>query len=1034
MDPMITNCPTRLSVARPFLILSTTLLLLTVSSLNMTMAQTASDGCSYGGGSEYTSSTSCTYQDFDKPGGFGNDLNPSGCSGSNNDDAFGWFTATSTSTTITYDPDNSHDAIMHLFTGACGSLTNLVCANANGAGGNETITYATTVGTNYLIRIQRNGTNQGMDGRICIWGIPPAPANDDPCGAVSLAVGTTCSNTAGTNVSATTTGAGIPAPGCGSFTGGDVWYSFVAPANGIANIETSAGTLNNTDIALYSATACGGTFTLIECDDLDGPGNMGGIYRTGLTPGQTYYVRVWGNGGATGTFNICVVSLANDEPCGAVSLTVNTSCSNTSTGNAYATSTGAGIPAPGCGSFSGGDVWYSFVAPANGAANIETTSGTLTNTDIALYSATACNGTFTLIECDDNDGAGSNGAIYRTGLTAGQTYYVRVWGNGGASGTFNICIWAPPVNDDPCGAIALTLGSSCSLTSYSNASATNTAGIPAPGCGTYSGEDVWFSFVAPASGAVAIRTTSGSITNLAMALYTATACNGTFTLIQCDDNDGPGNMPFLVFSSVDLVPGQTYYLRVWESGGGTGTFNLCASTSPTASAGECLYTLRMGDSQGDGWGGSTVSVQIGAGPVTNYTLSTGDQEVAYFNVPSGQLVQISYTAVGGSQNEISYFVHLGAGVLYQDGPTPGTGLRYASFANCTPPSPPNSDCWGGATICNSQQINDTPNHNTGVKHDLTGDNRGCLAAEERQGTWYVFSPSAGGTIEFTISPANPANDYDFAVWGPYASAACPPSGPPYRCNYSGSTGDTGLSTAATNDSEGAGGSKWSNEMVVTVGQVYVLYISNYSRSGLAFTLSWQLTGGSSLDCTLLPVELSAFDAQPREKDVLLNWITGSEMNSSHFNVQRSTDGVAFASIGVVAAQGNTSTTSHYEFVDPQPASGVNYYRLEQVDMDGTSKLSEVEAVVFRRLLSTGSPYPNPTMDQIYLDLVVGADPDVLISTMDASGRMVRTERMRFAAGEQRYQSSVAGLDAGWYELLLTLSDGEVLHTGRFMVQ
>ncbi len=223
-------------------------------------------------------------------------------------------------------------------------------------------------------------------------------------------------------------------------------------------------------------------------------------------------------------------------------------------------------------------------------------------------------------------------------------------------------------------------------------------------------------------------------------------------------------------------------------------------------------------------------------------------------------------------------------------------------------------------------------------------------------------------------------------------------------------------------------------MIVTTGQIYVLYISNFSRSGLSFTLSWQLTNGASLDCTLLPVELTAFDGQPRDKDVLLNWTTGSELNSSHFNVERSTDGISFTPIGVVAAQGNTSTVSHYGFVDPHPAIGVNYYRLEQVDTDGNTKVSEVEAVVFRRLVSTGAPYPNPTMDRINLDMVVGADRDVLITTMDASGRTVRAERMRFAAGEQRYQSSVAGLDAGWYELLMTFADGEVLHTGRFMVQ
>ena len=871
---------------------------LTLSTTSV-LAQTASDGCSYGAGSQYTVGTSCNFQDFDKPGSFGNTIIPTTCSGGNYDDAFGWFTATATSTTITYDPDNNHDALMHLYTGACGSLTYLACANAGGNGTNETITYATTIGTNYLVRIQRNANNNAMDGRLCVYSIPPPPANDDPCGAVSLTVGLLCSYTAGTNVSATSSG-GVPAPTCANYTGGDVWFSFVAPASGNIQLDMTANGLTDSGMELYSATACGGTFTSIECDDDDGTNFMSYINRTGLTAGQTYYVRVWGYGGDAGTFNICAFSPI------------------------------------------------------------------------------------------------------------------------------------PPTNDNPCGAVALTLGSSCTFTTYNSDGATATSGISIPGCSTYSGGDVWFSFVAPASGAVTIRTGAQSITNLAMALYTATACNGTFNLVECDDNDGAGNMPFLTFSSVDLVVGQTYYLRVWQSGSSAGgTFDLCANTDP--GSGDCLYILRMFDLGGDGWDGSTVTVQVGAGAPANYTLATGNQDVAYISVPTGQLVQISYTAVGGFQNEINYFVQLGSGILFQDGPTPSTGLRFASYATCTPLASPPSDCQGGTTICNSQGFNANPSH-TGVRADLTVNNRGCLSADERQGTWYNFSPSNSGTVELTIAPTNAGDDYDFAIWGPMVSLACPPVGAPYRCSYSGLSGNTGLQLGAGDDTEGAGGDKWVNAMTVTTGEVYVLYISNYSRSGLAFNLTWNLTGGSSLDCTLLPVELSAFDAQPREKDVLLNWITGSEMNSSHFNVQRSTDGLAFASIGVVTAQGSTSTISHYEFVDPQPASGVNYYRLEQVDLDGTSKLSEVEAVVFRRTLSTGSPYPNPTMDQIYLDLVVGSDPDVLITTLDASGRMVRTERVRFAAGEQRYQSSVAGLDAGWYELLLTLSDGEVLHTGRFMVQ
>lgn len=863
------------------------------------VAQTATDVCGYNVGNQYTVSSSCTFQNFLKPGSFTATYDPGTCGSGNFDDAWGWFTATATTTYLTYDPNNNHRAIVHVFSGACGSLSQLDCLDAGSGGTNVNLTLTTVVGTNYMVRVQRRNDNNAMDGRLCLWSPPPPPANDNPCGATSLTVGASCSYVAGTNISATNT-AGIPAPTCANYTGGDVWFTFVAPASGNVQLDLTANGLTDSGLEIYSATACGGTFTSIECDDDDGTNFMSYINRTGLTPGQTYYVRVWGYGGASGTFNICAFSPT------------------------------------------------------------------------------------------------------------------------------------PPANDNPCGAIALALGSTCTLATYSTNGATATSGIPVPGCSTYSGGDVWFSFVAPASGAVTIRTGAQSITNLAMALYTATACNGTFTLVECDDNDGAGDMPFLAFSSVDLVAGQTYYLRVWQSGSASGgTFDLCANTSP--SGGNCLYTLRMSDLGGDGWGGSYVTVQVGAGAPVNYTITTGNQEVAYITVPTGQLVQVSYTSIGGFQNEISYFIQLGAGILFQDGTTPTAGLVFASFATCTPPGPPTSDCSGGTAICNSQGFNGSPS-NTGVKADLTANNRGCLAADERQGTWYNFSPSASGTIALTIAPTNPTDDYDFAIWGPMASLACPPTAAPFRCSYSGLTGNTGLLAGAGDDSEGSGGDKWVNPMNVTTGQVYVLYVSNFSRSGLAFSLTWTLTAGASLDCSLLPVELIAFDARAEQRAVVLNWATGSEFNSDHFVVERSRDGSFFTALGEVAAAGSSSTTSEYTFIDTAPERGVNYYRLRQVDTDGSFKISHAIPVAFDGALNAGSPYPNPTNDLINVDVDMAVETLVDFRIHDASGRLVRSQNISLGAGKQKFSASTHGLDPGSYEMVLTVGSGEVVHAGRFMVQ
>lgn len=861
-----------------------------------TLAQTATDNCIYNAGNQYTVGSSCSYQGFNKPTSFNPSGTVTGCFGGNFDDAFGWFTATSTATYITYDPESNDRPIIHVFTGACGSLTQVGCSAAGANGWNANLQLSTVVGVDYLVRISRYNGNSGMNGNICIWNLPPPPANDDPCNAVVLDVGDFCTGTPATNASATAS-AGIPPPGCANYAGGDVWFSFVAPASGMIRVTTGAGTLNDTGMGLYSADACNGTFTLMDCDDDDGTGNMSLILSPAVIPGNVYYVRVWGYAGAFGSFNICAIN------------------------------------------------------------------------------------------------------------------------NG------------PPVNDNPCGALALSLSSTCSYTSYVNINATNTQNVPAPGCGTYNGNDVWFTFVAPANGLVTLRTLPGSMSNMDMAVYSASSCSGPFQLIACDGASGAGNMPFLTLTPLELVPGNTYYVRMWANGGPTGQFELCAQIPPTTTG--CTYVLRMYDSQGDGWGSSNVSVQVGGASPVAYTNTGQDQDVAYISVQPGDAVNLSYATGGsGGQSEIRYTLQLIYGMLYGDGPTPGTGLRYAATATCQSPPALNSDCFGAQGICDSQQISANPT-NTGLTAELNVNNRGCLGSNERQGTWYTFSPSQSGTIGFTIAPDNASNDYDFAVWGPFVTLSCAPSVPPVRCNYSGDTGNTGLSAAGTNASEDADGPKWSSLLNVIAGEYYFLYVSNYTQSGLAFNLTWQLTNGASLDCTILPLELLGFDAQARENDVVLDWALGSNPSGEHFIVERSQDALEFAPIGTVQAQEGTGV-AHYDFVDPQPAPGINYYRLAQVHTDGSSVHSLVKAVVFQP--STGHLFPNPANDRIHITFRMETDQTVQLRVLDASGRLVHHRSVLMAAGEQRYQLPLTGFEPGSYTMILDLADGTVLHAGRFIVQ
>jgi hypothetical protein len=1132
-------------------------------------AQTATNNCAYDPGNQYPVGTSCVLSAFNKPDAFTANLNASGCNAGNRDDAWGWFTATSNYVNLTFDPASNHRPIMHLYTGACGSLTQVGCVNSGGDGNNANLSTEVVEGQNYMVRIQRHNSDAAMNGSFCAWR-PAFPANDEPCAAGTLTVNATCSTTAGDTRGATSSIA-VGAPSCGNHQGGDVWYSFVAPANGDVTVRSIAGTLTNSAIALYSAAACAGTFTEITCST-NGNGAMGQISQTGLTPGATYYVRVWGESNTSGTFTICVVSLPNDEPCGATPLPangsctnttstnflgtnspgipspgcasyqgsdvwfsfvapasgtitvetsnsgglgdtglglyeastcstgytllecsddatglgffsrvsrtgltpgttyyarvwgyggasgsfnicafvptppandnpcastllpVNASCTNTASTNIGATST-SGIPAPGCGNYTGGDVWFRFVAPASGRTSIQTSStGGLANTAIALYSAANCSTGIALVACDD-DAIGLFSLIERTGLTPGATYFVRVWGVGGSAGTFNICAYepaiAPPANDEPCGAIDMPLGTSCTLAARTNAGALHSPGIPSPGCGNYSGRDVWFRFTAPASGLATFRVTAGTLANPAMAVYHASSCSGPFTLISCDNSSGPGNTPFMSLTPLEIVPGETYYLRVWGNNGTTGTFNLCGFTAPAT--GNCIYVLRMWDSQGDGWANSRVTIQVGASPAVNYWNANADEDVAYIPVNVGQNVTLSYATGGsGNQNEIRYALQLINGPLYSDGPTPGTGPRWAGVANCQSAAPLPSDCVGSANICGAQQISANPS-NTGLAQDLNHLTRGCLGTNERQGYWYRFSISASGLLGFTISPSNPADDYDFGIWGPYSSLACPPRETPVRCNYSGDPGPTGLSALGTNPTEGGSGNKWSSRLPVSVGENYYLYVSNYSQSGLAFDLSWQLESGASLDCTLLPVQLLSLTGAPVPTGIRLDWLTATESTSAFYAVERMDEAGAFQQIGQVAAVGNAATTTAYEFLDAQPMPGFNHYRLKMVDADGSSELSPVVSVANRYGGFVGL-YPNPATDAISVVMDAMPEGEAILSVLDASGRLIKQHYAVVTEGQSRATMPLTGLERGHYMLSVAFGNDMPSHTGRFVVE
>jgi len=178
----------------------------------------------------------------------------------------------------------------------------------------------------------------------------------------------------------------------------------------------------------------------------------------------------------------------------------------------------------------------------------------------------------------------------------------------------------------------------------------------------------------------------------------------------------------------------------------------------------------------------------------------------------------------------------------------------------------------------------------------------------------------------------------------------------------------------------------------------------------------------------LPVKLLSFTAARQNDEVKLNWATAQEINSAAFDIERSANGSSFTPIGTVAAKGYSSTTTSYSFDDRQPLTGINYYRLKQVDQDGKFEYSPVAKVNFTRQPGIRiSPNPASTYVNISTD---NSSEALTIQIIDLNGRLLKQQIL--APGAQSTPIRVTGLAKGLYTVKAIGSAG--ISTQKVLIQ
>lgn len=393
-----------------------------------------------------------------------------------------------------------------------------------------------------------------------------APANDLCANAIPLSSALTCNNISGTVVNATYT---ATLTDCGGNTPTyDVWYSFVAVAPTMTVTLSSPGANFNTPrLQVFSGT-CGG-FTSVVCST--SPALT--VTPTGMTVGNTYYLRVYSRNGAApisnGAFNLCITYPMPDACASAVSLNSGPTC-NYITGTVANSTNDGGTGCPGTERY---DVWYRFVAkstdPTITLANI---GANFVNPLIEVRSG-SCAGAS--IQC------GGTSPMDLTGLTINTTYYIRVYSTTlpipTTTANFDICVTDPPPANNECDAPPqLTPGTACVNTGGNFYASTTSVNTIAGSCAGAVTQDVWYYFQASAANAtVTLSGLGANVTGSSVQILSG-GC-GNFVSIACGSPAA---------SSTSLIPGNYYYIRVYRTGPVVTTptgsnFNICVTyTNP----------------------------------------------------------------------------------------------------------------------------------------------------------------------------------------------------------------------------------------------------------------------------------------------------------------------------------------------------------------------------------------------------------------------------------------------------------------------
>ena len=208
---------------------------------------------------------------------------------------------------------------------------------------------------------------------------------------------------------------------------------------------------------------------------------------------------------------------------------------------------------------------------------------------------------------------------------------------------------------------------------------------------------------------------------------------------------------------------------------------------------------------------------------------------------------------------------------------------------------------------------------------------------------------------------------------------------------------------------------WSNGNTTDSIRVFPTQTTTYSvkvsdgtttcRDSLQIKVAW-----------LAPIILSDIEVRSENDNIILNWHSNSELNTSHFIIQNSTDGKLFTDLSTVNAIG--SGGNNYQYMDLASANGVNYYRLQFIYKDGSFSYSKIVSAAITKNKFAITVYPNPVKETLSASIHSGVEENVLVAVSDMQGKVLIQNKQKLGEGNNLISVDTHQLAKGSYLLVI----------------